>query len=97
MLESAAPNLGVLVEYKQRQEEYESKVAELVQATLARDVVKEVYDNLRKKRLEEFMKGFTAISLKLKEMYQVGRTVSFGSGLAHKISIPADDYPWRQH
>ncbi|KAI9033329.1 hypothetical protein DFJ74DRAFT_176515 [Hyaloraphidium curvatum] len=70
-LESAQPNLGVLAEYKQRQEEYEARVTELVQATLARDAVKEVYDGLRKRRLEEFMKGFTAISLKLKEMYQM--------------------------
>ena len=70
-LEAAAPNLTVLAEYKQRHEEYESRVTELVQSTLARDAVKEVYDNLRKKRLDEFMKGFTAISLKLKEMYQM--------------------------
>ncbi len=33
------------------------------------------YDDLRKKRLEDFMAGFTQITQKLKEMYQV-RTIA---------------------
>jgi structural maintenance of chromosome 4 len=37
----------------------------------ARDSKKAEYDDLRKQRLDTFMTGFTAISLKLKEMYQV--------------------------
>lgn len=39
--------------------------------TLRRDEAKKRYDDLRKRRLDEFMAGFTAISQKLKEMYQV--------------------------
>ncbi|KAE8659507.1 Structural maintenance of chromosomes protein 4 [Hibiscus syriacus] len=50
---------------------------ERLQATLAdetlteRDDIKKQYDEWRKKRLDEFMAGFNAISLKLKEMYQM--------------------------
>jgi structural maintenance of chromosome 4 len=39
--------------------------------TKLRDSQKQHYDQLRKQRLDEFMAGFTAISFKLKEMYQV--------------------------
>lgn len=33
--------------------------------------VREEYEGLRKRRLDEFMAGFSVISLKLKEMYQM--------------------------
>lgn len=33
--------------------------------------VKDEYEELRKRRLDEFMAGFNTISLKLKEMYQM--------------------------
>ncbi len=33
--------------------------------------VREAHEALRKRRLDEFMAGFNAISLKLKEMYQM--------------------------
>ena len=33
--------------------------------------MRESYEGLRKARLDEFMAGFAAISLKLKEMYQM--------------------------
>lgn len=39
--------------------------------TEQRDNVKRQYDDLRKRRLDEFMAGFNSISLKLKEMYQM--------------------------
>jgi structural maintenance of chromosome 4 len=60
-----------LTEYKEKHEEFLSKQEELNQATEKRDKVKDDYESLRKRRLEEFMKGFSAISLKLKEMYQM--------------------------
>lgn len=47
------------------------RAAELEQATAERDAVRATYDELRKKRLDEFMSGFNIISLKLKEMYQM--------------------------
>lgn len=47
------------------------KLAELDAATASRDQVRALYDELRKRRLDEFMSGFNIISLKLKEMYQM--------------------------
>jgi len=42
----------------------------MVRDTLC-DAEKQKYDSLWKQRLGEFMAGFSTISLKLKEMYQV--------------------------
>jgi len=47
------------------------RAKDLEVTTAARDAQKQLYDGLRKQRLDEFMAGFSAISLKLKEMYQV--------------------------
>ncbi|KAI9143819.1 P-loop containing nucleoside triphosphate hydrolase protein [Paraphysoderma sedebokerense] len=70
-LSKAKPNLTVLAEYKQRHEEYIERAKELAIVNTQREEAKNLYDDLRKKRLDEFMSGFTAISLKLKEMYQM--------------------------
>jgi structural maintenance of chromosome 4 len=67
----AKPNLAVLDEYRERYTEYTSRMADLDDATKNRDRLKQAYDDLRKRRLDEFMKGFSVISQKLKEMYQV--------------------------
>ncbi|KAG2764050.1 Structural maintenance of chromosomes protein 4 [Phytophthora cactorum] len=64
-------NMGALTEYKQKQEEYKARVVELEEATKLRDAKRHEYDELRRKRLEEFMTGFRTITLKLKEMYQM--------------------------
>ena len=50
---------------------WEDKVAELNQITSARDTARDQHEELRKKRLSEFMAGFLVITNKLKEMYQV--------------------------
>lgn len=63
--------MSVLKEYKRREAEYRKRVDDLDKITAARDAQKEKYDGLRKQRLDEFMAGFSMISLKLKEMYQV--------------------------
>ncbi len=44
---------------------------ELDQATALRDSCRGKLDDLRTQRLQEFMAGFSVISLKLKEMYQM--------------------------
>jgi structural maintenance of chromosome 4 len=64
-------NMGALAEYKQKEGEYKARVLELEQATTLRDEKRHEYDELRRKRLEEFMAGFRTITLKLKEMYQM--------------------------
>ncbi|KAI6124269.1 hypothetical protein EV401DRAFT_1856870 [Pisolithus croceorrhizus] len=70
-IKNAKPNLGVLKDYKKREEEFMRRAKDLEQITEARDAQKFKYDTLRKQRLDEFMAGFNLISLKLKEMYQV--------------------------
>jgi len=70
-LQKAKPNLGVLKEYRKRQEEWTRRAQEADDTTKQRDAQKQHYDQLRKQRLDDFMAGFTAISFKLKEMYQV--------------------------
>lgn len=64
-------DLAVLQEYRKRAEEYTARAADLEAAVSGRDSVKHRLDDLRKRRLEEFMEGFSAISLRLKEMYQM--------------------------
>jgi structural maintenance of chromosome 4 len=64
-------NMGAIAEYSKREKEYLIKVAELDDATAKRDAARLACDELRKKRLVEFMAGFSVISLKLKEIYQL--------------------------
>ena len=63
--------LGVLAEYRRRVEEHTSRSTDLQTAVSSRDVAKKRCDDLRKLRLEGFMTGFSMISLRLKEMYQM--------------------------
>ena len=63
--------LGVLVEYRRRVEEHTSRTTDLQSAVTQRDTAKKRCDDLRKLRLEGFMTGFSLISLRLKEMYQM--------------------------
>lgn len=64
-------DLAVLQEYRKRVEEHAARAADLETAVSSRDAVKHRLDDLRKRRLEEFMEGFSTISLRLKEMYQM--------------------------
>ncbi|MCJ1471588.1 hypothetical protein MMC13_000228 [Lambiella insularis] len=63
--------LGVLAEYRRRVEEHASRNGDLQAALSSRDAVKKRCDDLRRLRLEGFMEGFSMISLRLKEMYQM--------------------------
>lgn len=62
----------MLEAYKERDAEFQAKARDLDAVTQLRDASKSTYDDLRKRRLDEFMAGFSIISQKLKEMYQVG-------------------------
>jgi structural maintenance of chromosome 4 len=64
-------DLGVLAEYRRRVEEYASRASDLQAAVDQRDSAKKRCDDLRRLRLEGFMEGLGAISLRLKEMYQL--------------------------
>ena len=67
----AVVDMGALERYAAADAEYRAKAAALAAATAERDAVRDAHDGLRAKRLDEFMAGFLAISLKLKEMYQM--------------------------
>ncbi|KAL8950235.1 MAG: hypothetical protein Q9222_003724 [Ikaeria aurantiellina] len=64
-------DLGVLAEYRRRAEEYTARFSDLQSAVTGRDAAKKRCDDLRRLRLEGFMQGFSLISLRLKEMYQM--------------------------
>lgn len=75
MLEEKTQNtsvdVSVLSEYRRRVAEHESRSADLASALENRDSAKSRLDNLRSLRLTGFMEGFSTISLRLKEMYQM--------------------------
>lgn len=63
--------LGVLAEYRRRVEEHAARSGDLNEAVATRDAAKKRCEELRRLRLEGFMEGFSTISLRLKEMYQM--------------------------
>ena len=68
---SSAVELSVLAEYRRRVNEHSARLADLTTALTARDAAKKRTDDLRRLRLEGFMEGFSIISMRLKEMYQM--------------------------
>lgn len=68
---SKKANMGAIIDYRAKHKEYLRRVAELDAITTARDAARKTWETLRKRRLDEFMAGFSVISLKLKEMYQM--------------------------
>ena len=69
--QSASVDLTVLEEYRRRVEEHQARSTDLQTAVSTRDSAKKRCDELRRLRLEGFMEGFSLISLRLKEMYQM--------------------------
>ncbi|PGH31157.1 hypothetical protein GX50_06084 [[Emmonsia] crescens] len=69
--QNASVDLSVLSEYRRRVAEHESRSADLATALSSRDNAKSRLDTLRSLRLTGFMEGFSTISLRLKEMYQM--------------------------
>ncbi|KAL4220505.1 Structural maintenance of chromosomes protein 4 [Mactra antiquata] len=65
------PNMAAIAEYRKKEELYLQRVAELDQITDFRDNQRKYHEDLRKQRLDEFMSGFSVITYKLKEMYQM--------------------------
>ena len=91
-VKNAKPDLSVLKDYRKREEEFLRRAADYDEITAQRDAKKEEYDALRKRRLDEFMAGFNAISLKLKEMYQVRTRVSMGMVPDSDRCLNVDDH-----
>jgi structural maintenance of chromosome 4 len=70
-LKNMKPNMGAIQLYRKKDREYQERVKEFDSVTERRDTERKVFEGLRKKRLDEFMAGFTTITMKLKEMYQM--------------------------
>lgn len=70
-LEASTPNLRVLGEYRVRAERLAVLEAELAELDARRLAARDSFDGLRQRRHDEFMTGFRAISLRLKELYQL--------------------------
>lgn len=70
-LASMSPNLNAIAEYAGKEKEYLTQVGELDEVTNQRDEARRECDRLKKARLDEFMSGFSTITLKLKELYQM--------------------------
>jgi structural maintenance of chromosome 4 len=68
---SSQVEMSVLAEYRRRVEEHTTRLTDLNTALVARDTAKKRTDDLRRLRLEGFMEGFSLISMRLKEMYQM--------------------------
>lgn len=66
-----------------QEELHQARLKELDQMTSERDTARAEFETMRKQRLDEFMAGFSTITNKLKEMYQV------------RLSLPCHDnnYP----
>jgi structural maintenance of chromosome 4 len=64
-------DLAVLAEYRKRVEEHAVRSLDLADAVSSRDAAKKQCDELRRLRLEGFMEGFSIITARLKEMYQM--------------------------
>ena len=64
-------NLQALEEYRRKEEEYSERVVELKEITEKRNEKRTAWDLLRRERLDKFLTGFSTITLKLKEMYQM--------------------------
>lgn len=70
-LERLHPNLKVLEEYRVKEAICVAKQAELSAIEAHRAAVRTGHEELRRRRLDEFMEGFRSISTRLKEMYQL--------------------------
>ncbi|GMM38896.1 condensin subunit [Saccharomycopsis crataegensis] len=70
-LENIRVDVNILEEYGRRASEYHNRKTDLNDAVAEREKLRDYVEELKKKRLNEFMKGFYTISSTLKEMYQM--------------------------
>ena len=76
-----------------KQEElHQARLSELDQMTGERDTARGEFETMRKQRLDEFMAGFSTITNKLKEMYQVRSLSTFISSISRFVHLPTFAY-----
>mmetsp|Transcript_87519 Transcript_87519/g.194542 ORF Transcript_87519/g.194542 Transcript_87519/m.194542 type:complete len:1508 (+) Transcript_87519:95-4618(+) len=65
------PNLTAIEEFRRADTEHTLRLGEYEEVHTKREEARTKLETLRQQRLEEFMDGFSIISMKLKEMYQM--------------------------
>lgn len=65
------PNIDAIEDYYTRREVYLERVRVLEDITKKRNEMRHLYDEVRKRRHNEFKQGFNIITRKLREMYQM--------------------------
>jgi structural maintenance of chromosome 4 len=73
-LKTMNQNTAAIQNYLELEEKFRARMNELEEVEKKRSELEAKYDELKKKRLEEFMAGFITIKTKLKEIY---RTITF--------------------
>merc|ERR1712070_1351658 len=70
-LKNLKPNLASIEEFKRADAEHKSKLSDYELVHTEREDARLTLEGLRQQRLTQFMEGFSVISMKLKEMYQM--------------------------
>lgn len=65
------PNMQIIADYEEKDKLYLKRVADLELITTERNNLRDIYEKARRQRMSEFLTGFTLITNKLKEMYQM--------------------------
>ncbi|XP_015179859.1 PREDICTED: structural maintenance of chromosomes protein 4 [Polistes dominula] len=70
-LPKETPNMQIIADYEEKDKVYLKRVADLESITTERNNLRDIYEKTRRQRISEFLTGFTLITNKLKEMYQM--------------------------
>nr|XP_050846210.1 structural maintenance of chromosomes protein 4 [Vespula vulgaris] len=70
-LPKETPNMQIIADYEEKDKVYLQRVTDLELITTERNNLRDIYENARRQRMNEFLAGFTLITSKLKEMYQM--------------------------
>ncbi|KAL0113308.1 hypothetical protein PUN28_012455 [Cardiocondyla obscurior] len=70
-LPEKVPNMQTIADYQEKDAVYMNRAADLEETTLLRNKMRDIYETARRRRIQEFLHGFSLITAKLKEMYQM--------------------------
>lgn len=70
-IKNLKPNLNAIEEFRRADGEHRARLTDYEQVHNDREDARRKLEQLRQQRMKEFMEGFSVISMKLKEMYQM--------------------------
>lgn len=70
-LKAKTPNLNVIDEYQKKRDVYMDRIKVLEEITNKRNEMRKLFEDIKKRRYNEFSAGFNIITRKLKEMYEM--------------------------